>query len=94
MAGAGLQGRDLSPVQIPGGLRGCPAWCVGRVGVGFWLEEGGCLASVPARLQREKTGWADHPLEGVLMGRQGWVHGTGRGSGAQEPVAGWVHCLL
>lgn len=40
----------------PGGLPGMPCAVVGRVGVGFWLEGGGCLASVPARLQREETG--------------------------------------
>ena len=31
----------------------------------------GCLASVPARLQREKTGLPDHPQEGALAGRVG-----------------------
>ena len=31
--------------------------------------------------RERKQDRADHPLEGVLLGRQGWVHGTGRGSG-------------
>lgn len=47
----------------------------------------GCLASGPARLQREKTGLANHPQEGELTGRLGGYMAL-RGSGDPGPCGG------
>lgn len=76
-----------------GGLLGTPCMVVRQgQGVGFWLEEGSCLAGVPARLQREKTGSEltipRRALTGTLTGRR---VGTWQleALGAQEPLAGW-----